>query len=239
MKKIIGAAAAVVLLVACNKTESDKGLHLTVKVDGLQQGTLYIHKIKDTAFVALDSMTIKGKADFISDIDLTEPEMLYLSLDRGTTNSMDNSLPFFAEPGTMTIETSLKEFFAKAKVTGSKNHELYENYNKSKSVFNNEQNKTISLTMLARKKQQAEKIDSLTQISKKLTVRRYFNAVNFAVNNGKKEVAPYIALTEIADVNLKYLDTIQKSMSPEVAKSKYGKMLTDLIAKRKETETQP
>ena len=34
--------------------------------------------------------------------------MLYLFLDRGQTNSIDNNLPFFAEPGNIKIETTLK-----------------------------------------------------------------------------------------------------------------------------------
>ena len=53
--------------------------------------------------------------------------MLYLFLDRGQTKSIDNSLPFFAEPGNIKIETSLKHFFADAKITGSKNHDLWMN----------------------------------------------------------------------------------------------------------------
>jgi hypothetical protein len=55
-------------------------------------------------------------------------------------------------------------------------------------------------------------------------------ATNFAINNKNFEVAPYIALSEIYDINIKYLDTIQKSMSPKVAKSLYGKKLTEYIA---------
>jgi len=46
-------------------------------------------------------------------------------------------------------------------------------------------------------------------------------------------VAPYIALAEIYDINLKYLDTIQKSLSPKVAQSKYGIKLKELIKERK------
>ena len=53
--------------------------------------------------------------------------MLYLYLDRGQTNSIDNNLSFFAEPGEMTFKTTLKEFYANAKFTGSKNQEVYEN----------------------------------------------------------------------------------------------------------------
>jgi hypothetical protein len=60
--------------------------------------------------------------------------------------------------------------------------------------------------------------------------RKYLYATNFAINNKEYEVAPYIALSEIYDINMKYLDTIQKSMSPKVAQSLYGKKLTEYIA---------
>ena len=43
---------------------------------------------------------------------------------------------------------------------------------------------------------------------------------NFAITNGKYEVAPYIALTDLVDANLSLLDTINKSLSPEVKQSK-------------------
>jgi hypothetical protein len=46
-------------------------------------------------------------------------------------------------------------------------------------------------------------------------------------------VSPYVTLAEIYDINLKYLDTIQKSMTPKISKSKYGKKLIDFIAERR------
>ncbi|MCG2611221.1 DUF4369 domain-containing protein [Flavobacterium sp. SM15] len=237
MKKIVLVLAATALLTACNKKEeSDKGLTLTGEVKGLTQGKLYIHKIADTSLVTLDSIIVKGDSHFSSSIDLKEPEMLYLSLDRGVTESIDNLIPFFAEPGTMNIETTLNEFYAKAKIKGSKNQELLELYNKTKAVFNDKQNKTSSLLFMAGKNANSKIYDTLKQANDKLIIRKYLNAVNFAVNNGKHEVAPYIALSEISDANIKYLDTIQKSMSAEVAKSKYGKLLTEFVAKRKEAE---
>lgn len=236
MKKLLIAAFTFLTLIACEKKESDKNLHITGKIEGLKKGELYIQHIVDTTLVTLDSISIEGNSNFKSDLQLAEPEMLYLSLNRGTSNSLDNILPFFAEPGNMTIETTLKEFYAKAKITGSKNNDLYNDFKKIKMRYNDEKNKTLSLTILARKINNAQKLDSLNQRSDKLTMRSYLDAINFAVNNGKHEVAPYIALTEIYDTNIKYLDTIQKSMSPEVAKSKYGKQLTEFIAKRKASE---
>lgn len=236
MKKLLIAAIALSALVACDKKESNAGLHLTGKVEGLKQGKLYIQHIVDTSLVTLDSIIIAGNSNFESDLPITEPEMLYLMLDRGVSSSIDNMLPFFAEPGNMTIETSLKEFYAKAKVTGSKNNDLYAQFKKIKERYSDEQNKTLSMTLLAKKENLTGKLDSLNKRAEKLTTRSYLDAVNFAVNNGKHEVAPYIALTEIYDVNIKYLDTIQKAMSPEVAKSKYGKQLATFISERKKQE---
>lgn len=236
MKKILIAAFAISALVACDKKENDKNLHITGKVEGLKQGKLYIQHIVDSSLVTMDSIIIKGNSNFESDLQLTEPEMLYLSLNRGVSKSPDNILPFFAESGNMTIETTLKEFYAKAKITGSKNNDLFNDFKKIKERYSDEQNKTLSMSLLAKKMNNTKELDSLNQRIDKLTLRSYLDIINFAVNNGKYEVAPYIALTEIYDTNIKYLDTIQKSMSPEVAKSKYGKQLTEFIAKRKASE---
>jgi hypothetical protein len=66
---------------------------------------------------------------------------------------------------------------------------------------------------------------------------KYLYTTNFAVNHADYDVAPYVAVAEIYDINLKYLDTIQKSMTPKVAKSLYGKKLNSLIQERKKLET--
>ena len=73
-------------------------------------------------------------------------------------------------------------------------------------------------------------MDSLSAKQDSNIKRKYLFATNFALNNRDFEVAPYIALSDIYDINVKYLDTIQKSMSPKVAKSLYGKKLTEYIA---------
>ena len=66
--------------------------------------------------------------------------------------------------------------------------------------------------------------------------RKYLYTTNFAVNNANYEIAPYVALAEISDINIKYLDTIKKCMTPKIAKSIYGKKLIDLITERKKSE---
>ena len=229
MKKIILAFLTLAIVASCNKTDSKTNLHITGNIKGLKKGTLYIQRIVDTALVAIDTITIDGSSTFTSDLDLKSPEMLYLFLDRGVSNSMDNNLLFFAEPGNITIETSLDSYITSAKVTGSKNHDLLQEYKKISSRFKDENLTLIEQKFKAIKRQNATAIDSLTLKQDSNTKRSYLFATNFALNNRDYEIAPYIALSEIYDINLKYLDTIQKSMSPKVATSLYGKKLTEYI----------
>ena len=240
MKKIALALLAVVVFASCEKKETDTGanVHITGDVKGLSQGKLYLQKIEDTTLVLIDSIIISGNSKFESHFKLESPEVLYLSLDRGQTNSIDNSLPFFAEPGNITIETTLKHFFADAKVTGSKNHDLWKKFDSLNSKFRDQNLALMEKRLKNELKPNATTTDSIEKAYKSLLTRKYRYTAHFAATNGNKEIAPYLALSEIADINTTYLDTIQKSLTPEVAKSKYGKMLNEHIKERKTLEVQ-
>ena len=47
------------------------------------------------------------------------------------------------------------------------------------------------------------------------------------MNNKDSEVAPYIALSEVFDANIKYLDTLYNVLPKDIALSKYGKELSE------------
>lgn len=240
MKKIFLAVIALITLIACDKKETVEGanVHITGNVEGLSQGKLYLQKIEDTTLVIIDSIQINGDSKFESHIKLDSPEMLYLALDRGQTNSIDNSLPFFAEPGNITIETTLKHFFADAKVKGSKNHDLWIEFKKINDRFNDENLVLMEKRLQNELKPNPTTTDSIEAAYEKLLKRKYRYTAHFATTHGDAAIAPYLALSEIADINTTYLDTIQKSLTPEVAKSKYGKMLNEHIKERKATEKQ-
>jgi hypothetical protein len=140
MKKLALLVSSLLVFIACNKENNEvAGLQLTGNIKGLSQGKIYIQKIQDSTLVILDSIIFKGKdTNFESNIELDEPEMLYIFLDRGQTNSIDNNLPFFAEPGKMELKTTLKQFYADAKITGSKNHELLQKFNEMNQKFTTE-----------------------------------------------------------------------------------------------------
>jgi len=233
MKKSILAFISLIALSSCNKEVSKTNLHISGSIKGLKNGTLYIQRVVDTSLVAIDTIKIDGKSTFETDIDLKSPEMLYLFLDRGVSNSKDNNLLFFAEPGKINIDTNLDSYISSAKITGSKNQDLYQEYKKIDSRFRDENLDLIEKKFNALKNKNTKLVDSLNAKQSSNVKRKYLFATNFAVNNKDHEIAPYIALSEIYDINIKYLDTIQKTMTPKVAQSLYGKKLTEYVAKIK------
>ncbi|MBL7885160.1 MAG: DUF4369 domain-containing protein [Flavobacterium sp.] len=236
MSKKIILLFSLLVLIACSEKKSNKNLEITGYIKGLKKGTLYIQKIKDTSLIALDTIKINGDSHFKSEMNIKEPEMFYLFLDRGVSNSLDNNIVFFAEKGKINIETSLDFFTSDAKITGSKNHQLYEEYRKVVSRYIDQDLELIKKRIYALKSKNQTQVDSIDELQKNIIKSKYLYTTNFAVNNAKYEVAPYVALAEIYDINLKFLDTIQSSLSPKVAKSLYGKKLKKLIDERKTAE---
>lgn len=236
MRKSIIVLLSIVVFASCSEKKSTKNFVLTGNIKGLKKGTLYIQRINDTVLVAIDTIKINGDSHFSSEFDLQSPEMLYLFLDRGVSNSVDNNISFFAEKGKMNIETSLDFFTADVKITGSKNQALYDEYKKVVSRFVDQDLDLIEKRINALKNNKIEEAARIEEEQKGILKRKYLYTTNFAVNHGDYEVAPYVALAEIYDINLKYMDTIQKSMTPKVAKSLYGKKLNVFIAARKRDE---
>lgn len=236
MLKRVVVIVSLIILASCSEKKSDKNLEITGFVKGLKKGTLYIQKIKDTVFVPLDTIKINGDSHFKSEMNIDEPEMFYLFLDRGVSNSLDNNIVFFAEKGKINIETSLDFFTADAKITGSKNHDLYEEYRKVVSRYIDKDLELIKEKIMAGKDNNPKKIEEIEEKQNSILKSKYLYTTNFAVNHKDYAVAPYVTLAEIYDINIKYLDTINKSLSPKIAKSLYGKKLNALLVERKKSE---
>ncbi len=235
MRKVICVVACFCALLGCSEKEQVKNLRITGTIKGLKKGKLYIQELRDSTLVAVDSVTFDGNSTFDTQIDLSSPQMLYLFLDRGVTNNIDNNLQFFAEPGKINVDTTLESFYGEADITGSKNNELYEQF---KVVDARYRTQLLELSVQNLKPDNKVLLSAadLEKQNNDIVKRKYLYAINFALNNKSHEVAPYIALSEISNANMKYLDTIQNALTPEVAKSKYGKLLAKHIAERRQLE---
>jgi len=231
MKKIISLIAFISFFISCNNTKIGSMI-VNGNIDGLKKGTLYLQKFKDTLLVSVDSIQLNGKSNFTLADQIETPEIYYIVLDKKS----DEKILFFGEKGEINITSKLSKFATSAKITGSKNQTLLEEHNAMAQKFNEKQ------LDLFKEKFDAQKIDDTALVSKiekqktGLIKRKYYFSTNFAVNNGEYEVAPYIALTELYNANIKLLDTVNNSLSKNVKASKYGLELEKFIAGIKKNE---
>ncbi len=220
---------SLITIMSCGKDSKD----MTVKgqIKGLQKGTIYLKKANDSTIVIVDSTNVNGTSTFEMYADINSPEMFFIELDK--TTKADERLSFFGNKGITEINTTLKDFAFKAKIKGSKQQDLVEEYIATISKFND---RNIDLLK--------EKVDAFnandTTAYKKAeaklsnaTKSKYLFTTNFAVNHKDSEVAPYLALTEIYDANISLLDTINNSLTKEIKASKYGMALDKYITKIK------
>ena len=213
-----------ILIMSC--TQPSKNTTVSGNIKGLQKGTLYLQHVKDEGFTTLDSLEMTSTTDFQLGCDLDEAEVLFLSLSK----ELDaERISFFADQGHTTINTTLKRFKYDAQIEGSNQQKLLESYYKNIEGFKNQKLELIEAQLNAQKDGNLERSDSLQVKINKIVQRSYLHSINFALNNKDSEVAPFVAVSEIYDANVKYLDTINKVLPPKIANSKYGIILEEYI----------
>ena len=213
-----------ILIMSC--TQPSKNTTVSGNIKGLQKGTLYLQHVKDEGFTTLDSLEMTSTTDFQLGCDLDEAEVLFLSLSK----ELDaERISFFADQGHTTINTTLKRFKYDAQIEGSNQQKLLESYYKNIERFKNQKLELIEAQLNAQKDGNLERSDSLQVKINKIVQRSYLYSINFALNNKDSEVAPFVAVSEIYDANVKYLDTINKVLPPKIAISKYGIILEEYI----------
>ncbi len=225
MKKTLLSFLGLIIVASCGGGTSENTMTVTGNVKGLKKGTLYLQHIPDSTLVTVDSLQVDGDGNFSFTTELESPEIFYLYLKKKDANDINDRITFFAEPGIITVNTAWNTFDTHAEIKGSKAQKKLEEYRKIMSRFNS---KNLELMQTAANKQavlDSLQIDSMQQLSNKNVQRGYAFALNFALNNKDSYIAPYIALNEVSDANVIYLDSIYHSLTPEVAESKYGREL--------------
>ncbi|MCB0474489.1 MAG: DUF4369 domain-containing protein [Flavobacteriaceae bacterium] len=227
MKQVLSLFLVAFLIYSC--TGEKKNMIVQGEVKNLKKGTLYLEKVKDTVLISVDSVIVKGDGNFRMATTIDTPEMYYLSLN----HSNENRIPFFGEEGTITVRTSLDKFGYGARVEGLTNQQLLDEYNEMKSKFTDKNLNLVKAGFDAQRAGDSLLTDSINTAILNLLKSRYRYTANFAVTHPDNEVSPYLALSEMYDANITWLDSINNSLSPKVKASKYGLELQKYLDKLK------
>lgn len=239
--RFITTISIVLTFIFCTNNSTKEKLKDTMivkgTIKGLRKGTLYLQKINDTTLINIDSVTVTGKPYFEFRTPIETPEIFYLYLNKEDGDSLNDRILFFGEKNTIEINTLLNTFESSAKITGSKNQELLQEFQTYNRKFNDQNLELMKRKFLAQANGKNKVIDSLQNKIDNLLRRRYLYTINFAARNANENVAPYLALTQVFDANLALLDSIARKMSQDVKSSKYGKEFLLFLEKRRKNET--
>lgn len=235
MKKILFASLLGLFFVSCGG-DSENTMTVTGNIKGLKKGTLYLQHIPDSTLTTLDSLVVDGDGNFTFKTEVASPEVFYLYLNKKDFNDINDRITFFGEPGTITINSSWNTFDATAKIEGSKTQKLWDEYRGIMSEFTKKSLGYIKTSLDSTIQKNPAAIDSLQKASDANTVSEYRYAINFALFNKDSYLAPYIAVKDIPDANITYLDSIHRSLSPSVANSKYGIALKEHLKSLRENQ---
>jgi len=226
-------------LVLTSCQNNNNNLLVSGDITGLKKGKVYLQKIGDSTVINIDSVSISGSSEFSFSTYIEEPQIMFIELDRYNGQDYAEQINFFAEPGEVSLKTSLKNYGLDLEViSNSENQKKLEEYNDIIKRFNSQRLELVQANFEASKSQNEARIDSVNERFNSILKRKYLYTVNFALNNKDLEVSPYVILSEAYDANIKYLDTVYNSLKKPVRKSLYGKQLKDLIEERRKNDEQ-
>ena len=224
---------SIIMAMASCAKPSEKQMTLSGEIEGLKKGTVLLQKVMDTSLVSVDSVQVNGISTFSFSEEIESPEVFYIYLRKDGSLSEDR-ISFFAEPGDITIKTSLKSFGLDVVINGSANQEKFIEYQKVMKRYTDKNLSLIEESFNAQKEGEDSVANVLKTQQNRLLASKYLATVNFALSHTDLEIAPYLMLTEVYDANIKYLDTVHNSLTPKIKESKYGKALEAFIKNRKE-----
>jgi hypothetical protein len=214
----------IIIISSCTTTDN---FYLNGDIKGLKKGTIVLSKSIKNSEIVLDSINLNGDSNFTLSCFLNEPEVLKIKLTNSGLNN--DEIYFFANKGVTDFKTNLKRFVYEADFNGSLQQRKLDEFKKMMTKYNEE-----NLNLIKNQIELYNNEDEIIIINQKLVnlkKREMFYIINFTINNSNSEVSPFIANKYLNDINIKYLDTIYKSLEESIKNSKYGLILKKKLTK--------
>ena len=227
MKRLLLSLSAIALLASCNSTSENT--EVTISINGLKKGTVYLQKITKAGLINLDSVESNGKETLNLGLNLNHPELIYAYLDKADGVTFNDRLAFFAEPGEIQISTSLTNFENDAVIKAGEEHEAFKNLQEMLSRFNKKDFELMQLAQTDRINDDRF-VDSIVKQSNSNNIKRYQFIANYALSNPNKYVSAYLVTSEGEELNPKWKDSIFNNFSEAIKKSTYGQQLNSQLS---------
>lgn len=227
MKRLLLSLSALALITSCNSTSENT--EVTITINGLKKGTVYLQKITTTGLINLDSVESNGKETLNLGLNLSHPELIYAYLDKADGSTFNDRLAFFAEPGEIQIATSLTNFENDAVIKAGEEHAAFKNI---QEMLNRFTKKDFELMQLAQSDRVNDErfVDSIVNQSNSNNLKRYQFIANYALTNPNRYVSAYLVASEGEELNPKWKDSIFNGFSEDIKKSTYGQLLNSQLS---------
>ena len=225
MKKII-ILIITTLIISCNSNQ--KKMNISGNIDGLKKGVLYLQTEKDSLVVNLDSVYLRGGGNYKLSTNIEEPDIYYLYLDKEDGDSLNDIIAFFGNKGEIEINTRLTTFDSSYEISGSRNSDLFQEYNSIMRQYNSKNLDLLEIFYNSQIENNQKKIDSVNLELEKLIRKKYLYTLNFSITNANNEISPYITVSQIPDANIDLLKMIYDTLPYNIKDSKYGKILKEI-----------
>lgn len=212
---------------SCTKTDNENYFSLSLEIEDLKKGIIYLEKINDSSLVVIDSVLYNGNNSIEFQGKINEPEIMVISL-IFENQPEPKRFPFFMEKSNIILKTRLKDFGYKIDSKGSKNDSIYRQYLEINKKFNNEKLDLISKSLGFQKSNNKDSISFYDSKLVSVNKRQFLHNANFALRYSNYEIAPYIAITDLRESSA-ILDTIYKSLDSGIKNSKYALELKTLL----------
>ena len=229
MRSFLLLLLAATTLLSCSSDKSTSNLRLSGNIQGLKKGKLYLQKLSDTTLLNLDSVLLHGSGEFELNYELEQPELLYLYLDKADGNPLNDRIALFAESGELRVETKWNAFASSAKIEGSEQHKLYEQYKGMLSEFNKKELDLVQQELQAQADNDTLVLDSLLNRRTGLVRQKYRYVLTFALAHPNSFVAPYAVLSDAPEANPILIDSILRQLPDSIRRSTYAKELEKII----------
>ena len=227
MKRLLLSLSAIALLASCNSTSENT--EVTISINGLKKGTVYLQKITEAGLINLDSVESNGKETLNLGLNLNHPELIYAYLDKADGSTFNDRLAIFAEPGEIHISTSLTNFENDAVIKAGEEHEAFKNIQEMLSRFTKKDFELMQLAQTDRINDDRF-VDSIVKQSNSNNIKRYQFIANYALSNPNKYVSAYLVTSEGEELNPKWKDSIFNNFSEAIKKSTYGQQLNSQLS---------